>query len=101
MARMAKPGQNTAFWACFAALSLILAGSIFSVRYLPLVDLPQHAAQLSAFVHYDDPAWGFREQFELNWTTPYVLLYVLARPLVPLFGVVGALHALIALSLIH
>jgi len=97
---MARARRNAAFWACFAALTLLLGALVFSVRYMPLVDLPQHAAQLSIFVHYDDPAWGFRDQFELNWGTPYVLLYVLARPLVPLFGVLGALHALLFLSVV-
>src|SRR5688572_21731118 len=97
---MARVRADPAFWACFAGLTLLLGGLVFCARYLPLVDLPQHAAQLSIFVHYDDPAWGFREQFELNWGTPYVLLYVLARPLVPLFGIVGALHVVIAASIV-
>src|SRR6187399_3331187 len=49
------------------ALVAVIAGTFALFSYLPMVDLPQHAAQLSAWIHLDDPNYGFAEQFEINW----------------------------------
>jgi hypothetical protein len=81
------------FWPGFAACSLVLVGLLVPASYWPLVDLPQHAAALSIFRHLSDPAWGFAEQFEIQWGTPYLLLYALAYPLEGLLGPVKALQA--------
>jgi hypothetical protein len=51
---------------------------LWSVEYLPLVDLPQHVAQLSYWIHHDDPAFGFSDQFRLMFS-PYLVAYGLAR----------------------
>jgi len=75
-----------------AAMFTVIAG----FRYLPLTDFPQHALQLSAWVHAHDPAFAFDQQYELNWRTPYLLSYLLARPLVPLVGVAGSLKVVLA-----
>src|SRR6187431_2750194 len=81
---------------CIAfALTALVAGTFAYFAYLPMVDLPQHAAQLSAWIHLDDPNYGFAEQFEINWRTPYLLGYLLARPMVPLVGIVGALKLVV------
>jgi hypothetical protein len=81
--------------ALLTASGLVFA-LVASFRYLPLTDLPQHALQLSAWVHAHDPAFGFEQQLEINWNTPYLLGYLLARPLVPLVGVVAALKLVLA-----
>ena len=79
----------------------MVAGLILlPTRYLPLTDLPQHAAQLSILMHLNDPDWGFSDQFELNLATPYLLVHALAVPLVPLCGVVGALRTVVWLGVI-
>jgi hypothetical protein len=81
-----------------AAVSVLAAGVtflLFGFRYLPSVDFPQHVAQLSAWVHIDDPGYGFSQQFEINRTTPYLLGYLLARPFVSWLGVIGALKLVI------
>ncbi|MEY2936588.1 MAG: hypothetical protein RL033_7337 [Pseudomonadota bacterium] len=86
--------------ALVGTLAAALTWAFFAFRYLPMVDLPQHAAQLSAWVHLDDPAYGFADQFELNWWTPYLLSYVFARPFVVLLGVLGALKLVVLLSVL-
>jgi hypothetical protein len=81
-------------------LAAVVTWAFFAFPYLPMVDLPQHAAQLSAWVHLDDPAYGFRDQLELNWWTPYLLSYLFARPFVGLLGVLGALKLVVLLSVL-
>jgi hypothetical protein len=83
-----------------ATLAAVVAWAFFRFTYLPMVDLPQHAAQMSAWVHLDDPSYGFADQFEINWWTPYLLSYLLARPFVALLGVVGALKLVVLLSVL-
>jgi len=65
-----------------------------------LPDLPQFAAQLSIWVHLDDPAYGFAELFEIHWFTPYLVAFLLARPFVGLLGVIGAVKLVVWLGLI-
>ena len=64
-------------WA-FAVCAGAMIALLWSFEYLPLVDLPQHVAQLSYWVHHDDPAFGFGDQFRLMFS-PYLVGYGLAR----------------------
>ena len=72
------------------AAAAVLGGALMSAplwvgRYLPLLDLPQHLAIATVFLHYDDPAWGLAPYFEPQpWElTPYwghyLLLVALGR----------------------
>ncbi len=95
------PGRiNPWLLAVAGSLAAAVTWAFFAFPYLPMVDLPQHAAQLSSWVHLHDPAYGFAEQFELNWWTPYLLSYLLARPFVALLGVLGALKLVVLLSVL-
>jgi hypothetical protein len=86
---------------CVAAtLAGVVTWLFFRFEYLPMVDLPQHAAALSEWVHLHDPSYGFADQFELNWRTPYLLSYLVARPFVPVLGVLGALKLVVLLSVL-
>jgi hypothetical protein len=82
---------------CLLTLGLVV--TLFIHRDLPMVDLPQHAAQLAVWVHWGDPAYRTHD-FELNFRTPYLLAYPLARVLAPVFGVVAALKIVVALALV-
>jgi hypothetical protein len=56
----------------------ILVGPFTVVRYPPITDLPMHAAVTSAFRHWFDPAWHFRDQFELQpFRVPLLTMYSL------------------------
>ena len=87
---------NVAFVALSAALGLCLAW----FRDLPMVDLPQHASQIGTWLHWHDPAFRAAELLELNFRTPYLLAYPLARLLAPVVGVVPALHFVIWLAIV-
>ena len=65
-----------------------------------MVDLPQHAAQLSIWLHLNDPKWAEFQLFELNFRTPYLGVYALARGLAGLVGVLPALKFVVWLSII-
>ena len=80
-------------------LTLVLVATLFAFRDLPMVDLPQHAAQIAAWVHWGDPAYRTHE-LELNFRTPYLLAYPLARLLAPLLGTVVALKVVVAAALV-
>jgi hypothetical protein len=59
---------------------------LWSARYLPFADLPEHAAVSAALVHWNDPAWRIREYFSFEPTiTPY-WLYDLLCALIAKFG---------------
>ncbi len=82
------------------AFSALLLAAFFWVRYLPMVDLPQHAAQISIWLHLNDPKWAEFQLFELNLRTPYLGAYALARGLAGLVGVLPALKFVVWLSVV-
>ncbi len=82
------------------SLGALLLAAFFSVSYLPMVDLPQHAAQISIWLHLHDPQWSEFQLFELNLRTPYLGAYALARGLAGLLGVVPALKVVVWLSVV-
>ena len=69
----------SAYWWAFIACSIAALVPLWTVKYLPMVDLPQHLAQVAIWMHIKDPAWGFGEQYGLNFMSPYLLGYVLIR----------------------
>lgn len=72
--------------AAAAAFSVyVVARPLAAAHYPPITDLPFHAAMISILRHYADPAFHFREQFELHFMeVPYWTLHLL-----------GALFALV------
>lgn len=90
--------------AIVVATSAYVIGYPFVVaHYPPITDLPFHAASMSIFRHYWDPAFGFREQFTLHLLeVPYVSMYAIGA----LFALVLPIHlaakasAVIMLSLL-
>jgi hypothetical protein len=73
---------------------------LWSVKYLPMVDLPQHTAQVSIWIHYHDPAYGFAQQFELNWFTPYLGGYALARFFALFVPILAAMKLVVTLAVL-
>ena len=46
-------------------------------RYLPMVDMPQHAAQITRCTRCGAATKRSPRLFEINWFTPYLLGYLL------------------------
>jgi len=80
-------------------LCLALLAAFLVAPYLPMVDLPQHAAQISIWLHAGEPPFLSAEHFALNLRTPYLAAYLLARGLAPWLGVLLALKLVVWLSI--
>jgi hypothetical protein len=77
------------------ALLFVLTVALWVTPYLPMVDLPQHATQLSIWVHEGDPIFAEPGRFVVNWRTPYLGAYLVARVLAIGIGVLPALKVVI------
>jgi hypothetical protein len=65
-----------------------------------MIDLPQHAAQISIWKHFDDPCYRFDQTFEFNWFTPYLFGYVLVRAAAGVLPVDAAFRLVLYLATI-
>jgi len=86
--------------AAFAACSLAALGVLWIPKYLPLADLPQHAAQIAIWKHIDDPAFGFGDVYQLQYFTASVLGYGLARAFVEVCSVLAAMKLVLTLAVL-
>jgi hypothetical protein len=58
----------------FFLLACLLCGlPVWLPHFPPMVDLPQHAAQISLLLNMGNPDFPFSDQFQLNLFTPYLL----------------------------
>jgi hypothetical protein len=73
---------------------------LFAAHYLPIQDLPQHAAAVRVLHEFSEPRFGFQRFFELSLgSTQYLSVYACAWLLTGLFGVVVALKLVLAIAL--
>jgi hypothetical protein len=100
MAPEPSPAADRRFWAAFAACAVAALVPIWSVRYLPMADLPQHAAQISIWLNLHDPAMGFADVFEVRWFVPYLLPYLVPLAVAKWIGILPALKVLVTLAVL-
>jgi hypothetical protein len=89
---------DTAQWIA-GALLLVVTVALWVTPRVPMVDLPQHAAQLSIWVHEGDATFAEPGRFLVNWRTPYLGAYLVARVLAIRMGVLPALKVVVCASL--
>lgn len=82
------------------AASVLATVPVWLATYPPMVDLPQHAAQIALLRNLHDPNFRFADLFRVNWFTPYLLGYMLAYAIAPVVGIVTAFKVIITLALI-
>lgn len=87
---------SISFWVCCA----LLAVPLWSVEYLPMADLPQHAAQISIWTRWSDPELGYQQIYLRNWFTPYLFGYLLTVALTPFMTVKAALTTVITAAVV-
>jgi hypothetical protein len=96
----AAPRTDRSFRIAFVACSAAALVPIWSVKYLPMVDLPQHAAQVAAWLHLGDPATSFGDVYELHLFVPYLLPYLLGVAVAKVAGVLPALKVLVSIAVL-
>lgn len=92
-----NPRLYAAACAFFVGLLLIL---IFVPEYLPMVDLPQHAAQIAMWKQYDAGTLPNMDSFLLNLFTPYLGGYSVARALSCIMPITAAVKSTVFLALL-
>jgi len=71
---------------------------IWSGKYLPLTDLPQHVAQLAILSNFRTPPFLFNRWFELHLFTPYSLYFIAGRVLTLVFSPMVAVKVLLSIN---
>ncbi len=92
-------GPRTATVAAGLACAACVAPLLFA-RYLPMLDLPQHAAQVAIWAHRDDPRFWPPGVYRLNAFTPYLGAYLVARLFALAVAVPAALKVTVAVALV-
>ncbi len=76
--------------------SVLATIPIWLTSFPPMVDLPEHAAQVSLLRNLYEPGFRFLGLFWINWFTPYLFGYFLVYALTPVFGIVAASKIVVA-----
>ena len=82
------------YWVAFVLCAAASAVPFLVTYRVPMTDLPQHAAQLAIWKHYNDACYGFFRIFYKDWLTPYLLGYGIAR----LFAFVASINSALKLT---
>ncbi len=80
------------FPAAFLACSFLTGYLLWTNQYLPMVDLPQHAAQLSIWQRWDHPEFNYRVIYEHNWRASQQIPYFLICSFTWIFSIHTALR---------
>jgi len=70
--------EDGAFRTAFIVCSALALVPLWIGRYLPMVDMPQHAAQVAIWRDWNQTALGYSTAYWADWFTPYLLAYGLA-----------------------
>ena len=82
----------------FVAMVFLSVVPLWIGRYLPLVDLPQHAGQVVVLQQLWAGDAGLAEIFRVNWFTPYLLGYLLLYVLALVLPITTATQLLVSLA---
>ncbi|MDA8018584.1 MAG: hypothetical protein MPN21_14180 [Thermoanaerobaculia bacterium] len=93
------PGREIGKW-LLPALSVLLIAPILWVQYPPMADLPQHAAQISVLLDWNEAEPPRSETYRIDLLTPYLLAYGLAWLLAQVMPLAWALKLLVSAALL-
>ena len=81
-------------------LACLLCGlPVWLPQFPPMVDLPQHAAQISLMLNLHNPEFPYSGQYQFDLFTPYLLGYMLIAAFAPLLGIVAACKLVVWLAI--
>ncbi len=84
----------------FWVAALLAIAPLWFGSYLPMVDLPQHAGQITALREIWKGNPVFTQAFEINWFTPYLFGYLLLYAISLLMPVTAAAQLLISFAVL-
>lgn len=84
----------------FLAVLVLALAPIWIARYLPSIDMPQHAAQIAALREIWQGNEAFTQLFEVNWFTPYLLGYLLLYALSLVVPIAVAAQIVVSLAVL-
>ena len=84
----------------FVAVVALSVAPLWIGRYLPMVDMPQHAAQIAALREMLSGNQMFTQLFEINWFTPYLLGYLLLAALATVLPITVAAQLIVSASVV-
>lgn len=84
----------------FLAVVLLAVAPLWIGSYLPMVDMPQHAAQIAALRELWQGNENFTRLFEINWFTPYLFGYLLLAGLAVVVPITTAAQLVVSASLV-
>lgn len=94
---MWKNSERILFYSLILLVSLVL---MFIGNYLPMNDLPQHAAQVSTFNDLIKGESSWSEMVDYNWFTPYLTCYGLWFIFYQFFEIVTASKIIVTFTFI-
>lgn len=84
----------------FLAVVVLALAPLWIARYLPSIDMPQHAAQIAALREIWQGNAAFTQLFEVNWFTPYLLGYLLLYLVSLVLPMTAATQLLVSCSIV-
>lgn len=100
MQKKASSKDDRLFLIAFSLLFGVSLVPIWVCEYLPMVDLPQHAAQLSIALRWHDPALRYPDIFDFNWLAAQQLTFLVIRLLSTLFPLMVAIKVFLSLLVV-
>jgi hypothetical protein len=91
---------KTAYWVAWSACTALTLGIIFVPKYLPMVDLPQHAGQIAIWLDWNDPRLHYQDVYRLAPLPPAFVSTALAFALAHFVSVELALKVVIATAIL-
>jgi hypothetical protein len=81
--------QRNFFWAAWLILGVWFLVPLWAVRVVPLHDLPNHLARITALHYLGDPSWNLRPFYQRSLSlVPYLGHYYVVHLLTYVFGTV-------------
>jgi hypothetical protein len=85
---------------CFAMCCCLLVVPLWVTDLLPLVDVPQHAAQLAIALRWPDGGFPYSHYFKINWIANSLAPYALSFLFALVFPISVALKLVLCLALV-
>lgn len=86
--------------ALFLLMALAAAATIWIPERPPMVDVPQHAAQVVAWRALLEGHYPWADLVQLNYVTPYLLAYCLLLPLTYVVSIIPAIKILLSVAML-